>query len=483
MLNEHLPSSLRARFPVQRLDAAANFLVTAAALVAFVLLASSYFDLLWLPVYGHDEPHYYEYYNFALNDDGRWLNYLLHGFLRRVPLQLWALLYLVIGWALLYRLARLCTFDVPLAALVASTILVSSPFAEISIWPASFVPALALVWFALWMQARGLPYQVVYLVSGILIFGSIQTLYFVLPLLFVQQFLDTSQPAPARALLLFKHMLWWVGGSLAGLLVLCVMLWFLAGIYFPQPAAWRNAHPVVDGTTLLANIRFVSDNLSTLLEQFLRNGGVTWGFILTGAAVALLRARTLIAQAPALLLLAAVLISFFLFCIPLAPLIHMRSLIAMAAAVVLGLALLPGQSAPGRILAAVLLLKLAHNYSWRAQDYLELQRTETAVLLGTLERLIPGYPWAYSAVVLDGTVAQARPEARRFNDSSLMDPILKSLGVITVLDCRIPARCDKVSMEGEPVSALPFAAGQLELSVNATNAAIIRYRATNSQAQ
>jgi hypothetical protein len=466
--------SILARHP--RLDQAADIVVKAAALLAFMLVVSAYAALPTLPSYGHDEAHYHFYYRFALIDDGRWLNYLLHNVLRAIPLPLWSLVYLSSWWLLLYRVARGCAFDLPFAALVASTTLLASPFLEISLWPATVVPALALAGLALWMQARGIAYQVIYVVTGMLIFGALQTLYFVLPLLFLRQFLDTAQPARARWLLLFKHLSWWVAGAVAGVIVMCLMLWPLAGIWFPQPAPWRNVQPVVDGASLLASVRYVSTNFSILLELLLRNGGVTWGFIQICAIVALLRARPLLAQAPALLLLCAVLISFFVFSIPFAPAIHMRSLVAMAAVVVLGLAILMGQSALGRILGAVLLLKMALNYAELCRQYLETHRAETAVYVKELRDLFPGYPMAYTAVALYGTMDPAQPEARRFNDTAQMHPLLASLGIAEILDCRIPARCDNVGVGGEPISVLPFAGGQLELSVDAANIAIIRFR-------
>ena len=104
-----------------------------------------------------------------------------------------------------------------------------------------------------------------------------QTLYFLLPLLFLREFLDTVPPVVTRLKLLFQHMLWWVGGSVAGVIVMCLMLWLLAGTYFPQPAPWRNAHPVVDGASLVANVRYVIVNFRLFFNTLLDNGGDSGG--------------------------------------------------------------------------------------------------------------------------------------------------------------------------------------------------------------
>lgn len=476
MRNDQLLTRLLALSRHHSLDAGADIVVKAAAILALLLLLAGYRLLPTLPVYGHDEMHYYPSFYFKLLEDGRWLNYLLHDLLRSVPLPLWSMVYLSLAWVLFYRVARLYAFNAAYAALVASTIVLSYPFVEIALWPGTVVPVLLLGLLALWLQGRGFPYQAIYLVSGILMFGSMQTLYFVLPLLFVPTFPDNSQSPRARWQLLLSHMCWWVGGSVAGVLCMSLMLQLLAGTFFPQPAEWRNVHPAVDVASLVENIRYVTGNFLMQVEILLRLGGVTWGFILLVVAIALLRTRALLGQLPALLLMLAVLLSFFAFSIPLAAVILTRSLCAMAAAIVLFLAMVPGRTALGRILGAVLLLKLGYNFSAQSQDYFESHTRETGALLTKLEQLFPGYPQAYGTVALYGTMDADQAEASRFNDPYRMHPLLLTLGVQTYLDCRIvPSRCDKVGVPGEPIVVIPFANGQLDFSVDAANVGIIRF--------
>jgi hypothetical protein len=228
MRNDQLLTRLLALSRHHSLDAGADIVVKAAAILALLLLLAGYRLLPTLPVYGHDEMHYYPSFYFKLLEDGRWLNYLLHDLLRSVPLPLWSMVYLSLAWVLFYRVARLYAFNAAYAALVASTIVLSYPFVEIALWPGTVVPVLLLGLLALWLQGRGFPYQAIYLVSGILMFGSMQTLYFVLPLLFVPTFPDNSQPPRARWQLLLSHMCWWVGGSVAGVLCMSLMLHLLA---------------------------------------------------------------------------------------------------------------------------------------------------------------------------------------------------------------------------------------------------------------
>lgn len=470
-----------------RLDLAADFAVKCAAVLAVLFLLGGYLALPALPVFGHDEVHYYVDFHFKLVEDGRWLNYLLHGVLRSIPLPIWSLLYVGLWWALMYRIARGCGFDAAYAVLVAATIVMASPFLEMSLWPASVVPSLLLIGLAILMQARGVAYPVIYMVSGMLMFGAMQSMYFLLPLLFLRDFLDETgldktgldETAPLRARwwLLLQHMLWWVAGSVAGVIVVCLMLRLLAGIWFIEAAEWRNTQPVEDIASLFRNIAYVVQNLLTHFETLLRQGGVTYGFILACVLIALLRARALFVRLPALLLLAAVLLSFFAFSVPMAPVIHLRSLFAMATVVILGLAILPGPTPLGRVLGALLLLKLAQHYSVYGQDYLEVQRAETSVLLTELRELFPGYPTNYAALALEGEMDPAKPEASRFNDGSRMHPIFVTLGVWDFLDCKIPQRCDRVGATGDVIAVQPFAGGQFELSVDtANNIGVVRYR-------
>jgi hypothetical protein len=269
-------------------------------------------------------------------------------------------------------------------------------------------------------------------------------------------------------------MCWWVAGSVAGVLAMSFILWPMTGHFGPQPAAWRLTYPIEDLRSLLRNILYVSQTFAEQLEYFLRQGGVTKAFILVVVLAVLLRARALLALHHAMLLLAAVVLAYFVFSIPLAPIIHQRSLVAMAAAVVLFLALFPGPSAMGRVFGALLLLKIGHGFSVKDAAYLDLHESETTYFYAKLQELIPGLPQRYSAIALSGTMDAGRPEARIFNDPSLIHPVVMSLRATEYLDCRVEFRCDTVGA-GKQLAALPFADGQLLFSVDDRNVGIISY--------
>lgn len=441
-------------------DGAAKPIMPLAAGLAALLLLAAFARVPGLAIFGHDEVHYYADFSVRLAEDGRWLNYWLHDFLRSLPLGLWGTLFLALAWTLFYRLARGFAFDRAYAAFVASIVVLAYPFAEQVLWPATATPALLIMLLASVLAARAVAYPLIYLLSGVLIFGSLQVYYFLLPLLFIPQFLPGSQQAPRPWRLLFSHLCWWVAGSVAGVLSMSLILWALTGHFGPQPAAWRLTMPVQDLPSLLRNLAYVSNAFVSHLELLLRLGGLTWSLLGLLALVTLLRARALLATPQALLLVAAVAVSYFVFSLPLAPLIHQRSLAALAAALILFLAFMPGASVAGRLFSLLLLLQLGHGFSFADREHLRQHESRTDFFAAKLAQLMPAQASHYSAIALLGHLDGDLPEAPTFNDPALMHPIVLSLGARKYLDCRVDERCAPLR-EGAEVATLPFGRGQL----------------------
>jgi len=451
------------------------FVVTAAS-VALILLLSAYAALPELTVFGHDEVHYYRDFGFKLREDGRWLNFLLHDFLRSIPPSTWALLFLGSCWLLFFRLARSMDFDVGYAVLVATTILLAPPFVEQSIWPATTITAVILTLLASTLMGRGLSYPVIYVLSGILLFGTMQSFYFLLPLFFLHQFAACPQGGARRWPLLLAHMGWWIVGAVAGVLVMSCILWQVTGHFGVQPAAWRRIQPVHDLAGLLRNIFYVVDAFWFHLTKLLEIAGANRGwFVATLGLAMLVRIRTLLFNYHALAILASVMLAFFVFSIPLAPCIGSRSLVAMAAAFVLFVALVPGSSAAGQALGALLLVTISHGFSTYGESYLARHKSETTFFCEKLRELIPGHPSGYAAIALFGEMGNDAPEAFIFNKPSRMHAIVYAIGAREYRDCRLANRCDDL-VPGKPVAVLPFARRKLQFSVDNNHVGMIRYQ-------
>lgn len=455
---------------------AVDLLAGMCAISALVLLFSTYALLPGLTVFGNDEVHYYVDLKFKVPEDGRWLNYFLHDFLRSIPVGTWAVMLLASSWLLFFRLGISVGFEAPFAVLIASTILMAYPFLHQSLWPATTIPAVIILLVVGLFVDRGSPHSVIYLLSGVLLFGTMQSFYFLVPLFFLRQFIadqgSTTRPWP----LLVNHMTWWIVGAIVGVLVMSFILWVGTGHFGVQPAAWRRVQPAHDVASFLHNTLYVArvfrDHVGYFVNETNVNGRVL--AVILGVTV-LLRAKALSRMYPVLLLLVAVMIAFFAFSIPLAPIMGGRSFIAMAAAIVLLIALLPGNSAPGRSLGALLLLTISYGFSIHSVAYLAQHEARNTFFYEKFRAVIPGQPGEYSAIALFGNMSDGAPEAGLFNEPSQMHPVMYALGARRYLDCRMEdGRCKEVG-EGEPRARLPFSNGELVFSVDENNVAIIRY--------
>lgn len=452
--------------------------VCAAGALSLALLVSGYAGLPGLNVFGFDEVHYYADLGFKLPEEGRWLNFLLHDFLRSIPPGTWAVIFVLAAWTLFFRLGRSLQFDGPLAVLVASTLLLASPFVEQSLWPASIMPAVAVLLLTGILVERAVPYPLVYLFSGILLFGAVQSFYFLVPLFFLGQFLHPGGSNKHCWVNLARHLAWWVLGAIFGALVVFTVLWFKTGYFGIRPAAWRHTQPIHDIAGLIRNIEYVAAALWYRTVHVLKSAGVFSGWFAVGMGlIAIVRFRALVARPQAFMLLATVAAGFFVFSIPLAPIIEQRSVVALGAAFVVLIACLPGPSPLGRVIAAALLLVVSYGFSTYASSYLARHRAEADLFYYKLQQLIPGAPSSYASVSLFGLMSDGEPAANTFNSAYKMHGIFHALGVEHFRDCRaiVDQRCDFPDM-GKPLAALPLGRGRLVFSVGEDASAFVHFQ-------
>lgn len=444
-----------------------QWVVAGAAVLATVLFISSYSVLPGLRVFGHDEVHYYASFVFKLREDGRWLNFLLDELLRSIPLGTWAVLLLVTGWCAFFRLARAAGCEPVYAVLVASTIMVSPPFAEQSLWPATTLPALLVLLGTSVLVQRRIPYPVVYLVTGVFMFGVIQSFYFLVPLFFLHSFISAEPYDRSCALLLLKHMVWWVLGSVLGVLVMSFALWIKLGTFGVEVAEWRAPQPIGSVDDLIRNVVYVWDAFVDHIRYLLAIAAVERpAFFVCAAVVVLASAVAVIARRYAILVLIAVALSFFAFSIPLAPHITGRSLVALAAAVVMFVAVGLGSGRLSRAASALLLLCMAYGFALHAQAYLVQHQQQTSFIVSKLEQLMPDQPDAYAAIAIQGRASADSAVAVRFNDAVMMHGLIHGMGVNDFWDCRGgDARCESLKTDRVD-STVPFLTGTLEFSVD-----------------
>ena len=455
----------------------ANAVILISATFSVVLFVSTYSTLPGLLVFGHDEVHYYRDFSFKLIEDGRWLNYLLHDLLRSVSLGVWSVLLLLSVWILFFNLGMSITRDIGYSVIISSTISLSYPFVEQSLWPATTIPAVVILLVISWLVSKGVSHFKIYLFGGALLFGTMQIFYFLLPLFFLGSFVNERLSVSRQSVLALQHIAYWVAGAFAGVMVMVLFVYLKTGHLGVKPAAWRQTMPAHNITELLGNIIYVKNAFTLQLSNLFRiSVGDGIYFLPVLFALIIFQIQKLCKSFHILAILFAVCISFFVFSIPLAAVIQSRSLVALTAASILFFVVLHKPQGALRLLSIFFLLMISINYAKFGADYLNRHKSQTEFFHGKIKNMMPSYPSSYSALVLMGSIDNNTPEAQVFNSPPLMHAIIYSLGARDFWDCRqgLDRRCDDLPL-GDFIKREPLSDGNLVFSVNKDNVGIITY--------
>jgi hypothetical protein len=440
-VNSLVASERQIRFPLSPTDAVL-------CVLAALLVTCAYYLLLDLRVYGYDEPLYYADFTFKLKEEGRWVNFLLHDFLRKTPLRVDAGLFVLTAWTFLYRIARVVTTSYADALLLSAALLVSSPFSDQSLWPSSLLPALITLIALSFIASRTGGYKSVYLLGGVALFGMLQNYYFVLPLFFLREFELRNSKGREYAKLLFSHGIYWVAGAVLGVLVSLAAVYIITGQVGITPAPWRQTQPIHSGADALRNLAYVATNLRekvVFLTHQGTNGNRVFGLI--ALLLLVFRLKDWKEEFARAIVLVAIGISFFAFSLPFAPVIQTRSVVNLSTALVL-LCLIPFRATGiSRLLSCVLLAWGGWNMAIQAHSGLLHQKLETEYVLSVMERQLPHAPYGYKAIALFGQMDTAFPEARVLNSPPQMVAIARATGAQNYIDCRpsIGNRCQELA--------------------------------------
>lgn len=454
-----------------------NYFILLSASFSVILFLSTYSILPSLNVFGHDEIHYYRDFSFKLIEDGRWLNHFLHDLLRDISLSVWSVVLPVMTWFLFFSLAMSITDDHGYSAIIASTVSLSYPLIEQSLWPATTIPTVIVLLFMSYLIKQGISHLKVYLLSGVLLFGAMQNFYFLLPLFFLNYFLDEKRTASDQWQLALKHMVYWIAGACAGVLMMFLLVYLHTGHFGVKPAPWRRTMPIHDLSDLVRNIIYIKDIFLAQLEHLFKISiGDSFYIVYLLFALILFQLKNIVKSSHVVIILLAVAISFFLFSLPLAPLIHSRSLIALTAAAILFWVAFGKTKGILRYLTIIILLAVSLNYSRFGVDYFRRHQEQSEFFRAKIKNIIPGFPTSYSALALFGSIEHPSREADIFNSPPLMRAIIHSLGVSDIWDCRerSDSRCDNL-VSTAILASESFPDGNLTFSVNGDRVGIISY--------
>jgi hypothetical protein len=297
-----------------------------------------------------------------------------------------------------------------------------------------------------WLAGKGVSHRVIYILGGLLLFGSMQNFYFLLPMLFVGQIEKEQFPSRGFLKLVWSHTMYWVAGAVLGFLVALLAVYLLIGQVGIVPAEWRKTMPVHDLHDLGRNIgyslgclRQEAHNLVTLMTR--RNHVYLAGL----AVLVVLRIKSWRTELRRAIVLVAVGVSFFAFSVPLAPVIETRSLVALSIALIV-LTLVPSDSHRiTRWISVILLIWAGWNMSIDAHAFMAEQKEQNEFVLNKVENVLPHDPSSYTAIALFGSTDSKSADAVIMNNPTLMRAVVLSSGAPEFWDCQTNSSpCDQL---------------------------------------
>jgi hypothetical protein len=458
-----------------------------AAALSLLLLISAYYLLLNLKIFGHDEVHYYHDFTFKLKEEGRWINFLLHHWLRQVPLAIHAVLFVCGSWLVLFRIAKNLTRDIGYSVVIASVLLLSPPYIEQSLWPATLLPTTLALLALSWLADKGVSHKVIYPFGGVLLFGMMQNCYFLLPLFFLRRKELEHKDIDKLGSYLFSHLFYWISGAIAGALFSSAAVFIATGQAGIVPAEWRHTAPVHDLKSLARNMLYVIESFKRQAYQLWKSGSGNSPVYISGLILlCAFRLQFWRSDFSRILILLAVGAAFFAFSVPLAPVIQTRSLIALSVAMLL--VLLVSNQPPLRIhwLSIILLLWTGWNLSINGRSYLSVHKTRAEFVMRKMQSVLPDHPSSYETVAIFGQMDKRYREAQIFNSPPYARSIAFASGVKDYWDCRTSSKeCDmlarKFSLASRSINqAIEFIGTSDNVAVILLGGGAVRYKPTDA---
>ena len=345
--------------------------------------------------------------------EGRWLNYWLFPLLARVDGSIALYLNLPCLFLFAYTAARRYIKDSAYALAFAGLCMEASPWVHHLTWPTTVLPASVLLAAAA-LSVRALPIYVFYALFGSLFAGSLQHLYYLLPLLHLPLLDGTTFRSNFRTLAI-RIVPAWIAGGLAGSLLMLVMVYrytFLetgTGQMGLAIAQWRRTHPytgdrhqsVLNLDDLVANI---ASSIGYLIEHvkilLLHDTTFAWAVLLVAAGACVLGASRGRRHLPAKLLFLLIILAQFVAVIPVGLHVLFRTCTPLAIGIAALLFLTP--QARHRMIVGQMVLLSCLSVAWSAQSIntLSWRASITNTYYDELLQTIPMDPKRYAGVAL-----------------------------------------------------------------------------------
>ena len=211
--------------------------------------------------------------------EGRWLNWIFFPLTRLINHHICIFLSLVLWGYFAYIVSKRFTSDRYLQIITTLLFMQIPSYYSVIGWPLTIFSAFILLAMSAYTVDR-INYKPVFIIFGILFFGSFNNFYNLLLLLFIR---DICQLEFKKT---FKLLLWWVIGFLVGYFVMLIMTKIIGGHWGLQIAEWRKPHSIHELNDLIINFKTVWKSLKYNLN--IVNFGRTIYYLLGFCAIACL---------------------------------------------------------------------------------------------------------------------------------------------------------------------------------------------------
>ena len=387
----------------------------ALALIALAILCTTLWAYAQVHIWYIDSVEYIQDPKHWISTEGRWLNYLLFPVLKVLNGRIALFLDLFCLFLFAFIAARRyvghgCTggFAYPFA--FAALCVEAPPLVHQLTWPLVILPAAALLSVAA-LVVRVLPLYAFYILFGTLLAGSIQHLYYLLPLLHLP-LLNGSDPRTNIRVLTTRIVPAWAGGFVAGHLLLLAIVYgytFLttgtgrAGLQIDD---WRRPLPAGSFSDLMVNIsrsiEYLTNHLQSLFLwiDYLPDHPILLLLYGTGIACIALVVLGERRHLPAKLLFTGIALAHFVAIIPLGIGVWFRTCVPLAFGVAALLFLTPQARHWKLVLQTTLLLVLSVGWSVQSINTLSYRAGITNTFHDELLRAVPMDPKLFAGIVL-----------------------------------------------------------------------------------
>ena len=239
---------------VLRKDNSFQFYITVLAIiVGSYFTISLLFDFYQVHSYRHDSAYYFgqDTFYIKLKQEGRWINYLLYPVYSAIPGKLAISLDLLFMFLFVFTVSARWTNNIAYAFVLSCLFVQISPLIQQFLWPATILPAFLILYLAV-LVSPSTPVYVFYALFGVLLFGTMSYLYYLLPLVHFG-LLGSPSIKKNYTTLFLKLIPAWAIGFIVGYAFTLLVIYISSGHVGIEIAGWRRPNYVENFEDVMVN--------------------------------------------------------------------------------------------------------------------------------------------------------------------------------------------------------------------------------------